>query len=51
MKRFIQALCWEYYTKLKNWVDIRFIKDPNFESKNWKKEAKKTPESGGFLTF
>ena len=31
MKFFTQALCWEYYNKLKNCEGIHFIKDPNFE--------------------
>ena len=34
---FTQVLCWEYYIKPKNLVDIQFIKYPNYEFKSWKK--------------
>ena len=42
VKFFMQALCWECYSKLKNEVGIYFIKDPDFDPKIWKK---KTPEN------
>ena len=48
MNYFTQALCWEYYSKLKNLVVIQFIKYPNFEFKSWKKTWKMS-ESGGFF--
>ena len=44
-----QVLCWEYYSKPKNLVVIWFIKYPNFEFIDWKKE-RKISESEGFLT-
>ena len=30
---FAPELCWQHYSKIKNYVVIHFIKDPNFESK------------------
>ena len=45
---FTQALCWEYYSKIKNCIVIHLIKHPNFEFKNEKKTLK-ISESGGFF--
>ena len=36
MSLLTQALCLQYYNKLNNYVGIHFIKELNFEFKNWK---------------
>ena len=40
MNFFIEALCWEYYSKPKNSVVIQFIRYINFVFKNWEKNLK-----------
>ena len=48
-KFFRQPLCWEYYNNLKNYIVLHFIKDPNFEFKNWKKQKTKKCQNLEFM--
>ena len=51
MKFFIEALCWEYYSRPKNSVVIQFITYINFVFKNWEKKLEKYQNLEVFSNF